>query len=135
MKKSILSFDYHLQLIVFVLLMVTSVTIIPLMLLAPFGAYQVISAGVKGVALDKYRHRIFALVAGLYGTLVMFIAFEPNGVLRDFFNLFDDDFMTAITVVAYLIIPFISAVFYIRQSHKDWQEALIEEIPEEVFVS
>lgn len=128
MKKSILSFDYYFQLITFGLIMSTSIMIFPLMLLVPFGAYQVLSAGTKGIVLNKYRHRIFALAAGLYGTAIMYIGFGGISGLRDFFQYFNQDFIGVLTISAFFIIPIISAIYYIRQSYKDWQEASVTEV-------
>ena len=123
MKISFLSFDFHLQLIAFVLILSTSIMIFPLILLVPFGAYQVLSAGAKGFALDSYRHRIFALVAGVYGTLIMYFAIEGNGSLRGLFDLLDKDLTGILAVFAYFIIPIISAIYYINESYKDWKRA------------
>lgn len=128
MKKSILSFDYYFQMITFGLIMSTSIMIFPLLLLVPFGAYQVLSAGTKGIVLNNYRHRIFALAAGLYGTAIMYIGFGGTSELRDFFNLFNPDFIGVLTVSAFFILPIISAVYYIRQSYKDWQAASVKEV-------
>lgn len=127
MKKSLLSFDYYLQLFSFCLIMSTSVFIFPLILLLPFGVYQVVSAGIKGFALNKYQYRVFALAAGLYGTIIMYLGFGGNGEVRHVIGRFDNDLVGVVTVVAFFIIPIISAVYYLRQSYKDWQAAVEEE--------
>ncbi|GAB5555571.1 MAG: hypothetical protein Sapg2KO_51620 [Saprospiraceae bacterium] len=93
----------------------------------PFGIYQVASAGIKGFALNKYRHRIFALAAGLYGTTIMYLGFWGNADVRNIMERFDNDFMGVVTVFAFCIIPMVSAIYYIRQSYKDWQAAVEEE--------
>jgi hypothetical protein len=134
MKKSTLAFDYHFQLFAFVLIMLSSVTIFPLLLLVPFGAYQVLSAGFKGFAMDRYKYRIFALIAGTYGTLISWFAFSQDNQLKEFFQLFDDDLMKILAFFVYILIPVTSAIYYIHQSHQDWQSAIETEKVNE-FVS
>ncbi|HKK77602.1 MAG TPA: hypothetical protein VJ953_21150 [Saprospiraceae bacterium] len=133
MKNKLLAFDYYFQVVTFSIVAMASLTFFGLMLLVPFGAYQVLSAGAKGVLLDSYRHRIFALIAGLYGGGLMFLIIENNHPwLEGILDLFPEPLLQILAVFAYVVIPFTSAIFYLRQSRKDFEAAQQEELVEYV---
>lgn len=122
MKKSILAFDYYFQLIAVIFVACISFTFFGLMFLVPLGAYQVLSAGLKGIFLNSYRHRVFALIAGLYGGTIMYIAIEgDDSIVNDLLNFLPDGAATVLGVLAYIIIPFTSAIYYLRQSSRDYK--------------
>lgn len=133
MKRSILALDYYFQFFAIIGVAIASLTFFGLMLLVPLGAYQVLSAGLKGIFLDSYRHRIFALIAGLYGGGIMYIAIESSSPLvRNLLDLFPDGMQQVLAVMAYIVIPFTSAIFYARQSFLDFQA--VKEQPVAEFV-
>jgi len=122
MKKPILGFDYRLQLVCFIFILGTSFMIFPLLLLVPFGAYQVINAGVKGLAWGSKVHQIFAMVAGVYGTTITFLAFNHNFALTKLIeDALPQEGYTILIGLVYFLVPVISAIFYINLSHKDYQ--------------
>ena len=122
MKNKLLAFDYYFQVVTFSLVAMASLTFFGLMLLVPFGAYQVLSAGAKGFLLNSYRHRVFALIAGLYGASIMYIAINSHdSPIQELLNLFPEPLLNAVGVFAYVVIPFASAIYYLRQSRQDYE--------------
>lgn len=124
MKQKLLAFDYYFQVVTFSLVVLASLSFFGLMLLVPFGAYQVLSAAVKGVFLNNYRYRIFALLSGGYGAGIMFVALKSDQPLfRGLLDLFPDPLLQVMALFLYLVIPITSAIFYLRQSRKDFEQA------------
>ena len=125
MKKTLLAIDYRLQMILLLFIGGTCFMIFPLLLLVPLGIYQVWSAAVKGFTLDSYRHRVFALVAGTYGTAIMLLAFyndvEP---IKGILDLVPHGWEQGYAVVLYVLLPMVSAIYYANQSYKDYHAAV-----------
>lgn len=133
MKNKLLAFDYYFQVVTFSIVAMASLTFFGLMLLVPFGAYQVLSAGAKGILLDSYRHRVFALIAGLYGGgLMLFIMENDHPWLEGIFDPFPEPLLQILAVFAYVVIPFTSAIFYLRQSRLDYEAVQKKAVPEYV---
>lgn len=122
MKNKLLAFDYYFQVVTFSLVAMASLTFFGLMLLVPFGAYQVLSAGTKGFLLNSYRHRVFALIAGLYGSTIMYVAMNSyESPVEEILALFPEPLLQTVGIFAYIVIPFASAIYYLRESLRDYE--------------
>ncbi len=121
MTTTFIKADYYIQIFLIILLVATSPLMLPLIIFAPaLGAWQVFSALVKGVALNAYRYRVFALIAGLFGSGLMLSMSKHDFFINEMMASLPHDIADGIGIICFAVIPAISAIVYFRWTRKDY---------------
>ncbi|MEO0340176.1 MAG: hypothetical protein AAF242_13295 [Bacteroidota bacterium] len=124
MTTTFIKADYYIQIFLIICLLATAPFLLPIILFAPaLGGWQVFSALVKGIAMNNYRYRVFALLAGLFGTGLMMSLNKHDFIFNTIFDALSKDISETIGLVCFVLIPLISAITYFTWTRKDFLEA------------
>ena len=124
MTTTFIKADYYIQIFLIICLFATAPFLLPIILFAPaLGAWQVFSALVKGVAMNSYRYRVFALLAGLFGTGLMLSMTQHDFFINALVDTLPREISDILGLFCFLFIPMFSAVTYFSWTRKDFLEA------------